>query len=106
VRRLAALGVDANAEGLGGVRPLHSAAHNGHVEAMRTLVELGADVHAAAADGRRPLHYAAVNGHVKAMRALVELGADVHAHRHHPWKHCAPSSEQHENIGVPAGGWR
>jgi ankyrin repeat protein len=55
VRRLAALGVDVNAEGLGGVRPLHWAALMGRVEAMRTLVELEADVHAAAADGRRPL---------------------------------------------------
>jgi ankyrin repeat protein len=53
VRRLVALGADVNAQGVGGMSPLHCAAANGQVEAMRTLVALGADVHAQTGAGQR-----------------------------------------------------
>jgi ankyrin repeat protein len=55
VRRLAALGVDVNAEGLGGVRPLHWAAFKGRVEVIKALVQLGAQIDAQSADGETPL---------------------------------------------------
>jgi len=46
IRRMVAEGADVNVKGPQGVRPLHEAVANGHVDAVRVLVELGADVEA------------------------------------------------------------
>ena len=62
---------------VGGATPLHSAAYNGRVEAMKALVALGANKEAKNADGATPLYSAAASGQVE---ALVELGADIDAH--------------------------
>jgi hypothetical protein len=62
-----------------GATPLHYAATNGHVEALKTLVALGADMEAKSAKGGTPLHEAACYGHVEAVQALVALGADMQA---------------------------
>ena len=84
IRRLVAEGADVNVQGDGrrkteDGRPLHFAALNGHVDAVRVLLELGADKEASADDGGRPLYLAAQNGHVAVVKTLVELGADKEA---------------------------
>jgi ankyrin repeat protein len=77
IRRLVAEGADVNVQdGTGGGRPLHVAAHYGHVDAVRVLVKVGAELEAATVDGMRPLHTAARQGHVSVVKTLVELGAD------------------------------
>ena len=74
-------GADVNVRAPGGAVPLHMAAENGHVDAVRVLVEIGAEVEAATANGVRPLHAAAYQGHVAVVKTLVELGADKEASR-------------------------
>jgi ankyrin repeat protein len=73
IRRLAAEGADVNVQGAEGVRPLHEAAHHGHVDASLVLVEVGADLEAATAGGLTPLHAAARRGHVTVVKTLIEL---------------------------------
>jgi ankyrin repeat protein len=46
MRRLVAEGADVNGQGAEGWRPLHVAAHYGHVAVVEVLVELGADKNA------------------------------------------------------------
>ena len=46
MRRLVAEGADVNGQGAEGWRPLHVAAHHGHVAVVEVLVELGADKNA------------------------------------------------------------
>ena len=57
VRVLVAAGAnkESKTKGPNGRTPLHSAALNGHVEAIRALVELGADIDAQADNGETPL---------------------------------------------------
>ena len=62
---LVAEGADVNVQGAEGGRPLHWAAHHGHVDAVQVLVEGGAEVNASAANGATPLHVAALRGHVE-----------------------------------------
>merc|ERR1711957_326759 len=60
-----------------GVRPLHIATQERHLEVVRALVELGANVNRATQDGITPLLIATQEGHLKVVSALVELGANM-----------------------------
>jgi ankyrin repeat protein len=73
------LGADKEAKGPDGLRPIHGAALEGKVEAIKALVQMGVNKDAKDADGRTALHRAAANGHVEAITALVLLGADKEA---------------------------
>jgi ankyrin repeat protein len=57
--------------------PLHWAAHEGHVEAIRMLVQTRRRWTAVE---HTPLHSAAQQGHGRAVEALVQLGAQVDTH--------------------------
>ncbi|CUI14180.1 ankyrin repeat protein, putative, partial [Bodo saltans] len=78
IQLLADLGVNVHDAAGGGstLTPLHVAAKNGHVDAIRTIVGHGAHVDAVTADGLTPLHVAIEAGFVDAVHALIELGAD------------------------------
>jgi hypothetical protein len=65
VQRLVAAGLDVDEPCASGLRPLHYAATNGHLETVKALVESGADKNALTiAGGATPLHLAADGGHV------------------------------------------
>ena len=58
------LGADVVVENGHGLAPLHLAARDGHIEAIRVLVrELGVDVDSEDSNNMTPLHYAAEYGH-------------------------------------------
>ncbi len=61
----------------GGLAPLHFAARQGHLDAIRALVAGGADINQPAADLTTPLLVAVINGHFDAARVLIEQGANV-----------------------------
>lgn len=65
--------------GKDGGTPLHWAAGQGRVEAIKALKAAGADVMVKDGDGRTPMHCAAEKGHVSAIRALKEAGGVVTA---------------------------
>lgn len=50
---------------LAGATPLHLAALNGHLEAVRTLLEAQCHTDARTSGGKTPLHGAALNGHTE-----------------------------------------
>jgi ankyrin repeat protein len=105
MRALAELGADVHAAAAGGWTPLHTAALNGHMEAMRALVELGADVHAVTTSGNTALHYASTT---ETVVCLLEAGAELNRRNTycgghaplpiHPQRACAGSD------GADAGG--
>ena len=68
------LGADKEAAAADGSRPLHKAAHRGHLAVVKAMVEMGVDKEASNATGARPLYHAAQEGHVAVVRALIELG--------------------------------
>jgi ankyrin repeat protein len=61
----------------GGFTPLHFAAREGQIGAVRALLAAGADVDAIAADGKNVLGLAIYNGHYELASLLIEAGADV-----------------------------
>ena len=68
-------GADVEAQGVHGVRPLHSAAVSGCAATMGALLELGVDIHAVDEYGRTPLHNASSS---EAVHLLLEAGADLY----------------------------
>jgi ankyrin repeat protein len=64
-------GADVNAEDAAGWRPLHLAAANNDLDAMKALIAHGAEVRATNADGSTPLALARKNSHREAA-ALLE----------------------------------
>jgi uncharacterized protein len=61
----------------GGMAPLHFAARQGHLAAVKSLLEAGADINqVTAGDKTSPLLIAVVNGHFDLAQYLLEQGAD------------------------------
>uniref|UniRef100_A0A8D2KML0 Ankyrin repeat and SOCS box containing 5 n=1 Tax=Urocitellus parryii TaxID=9999 RepID=A0A8D2KML0_UROPR len=59
--------------------PLHEAASQGRLLALRTLLSQGYNVNAVTIDHVTPLHEACLGDHVACARALLEAGANVNA---------------------------
>ena len=59
----------------GGMHPLHTAAEEGEIEAVRQLLSLGADVNVTDGNGRTPLSYAAEEGKREIVRLLLRKEA-------------------------------
>jgi hypothetical protein len=59
--------------------PIHLAARNGDIEAVKQHLAAGTDVNAKGADGWTPLHYAAWRGKKEVAELLIANGADVNA---------------------------
>lgn len=60
-----------------GSTPLHLAATNPDVSALKALLAAGADVNAKDMDGNTALHMAAYTNRIEAAKILLEAGADV-----------------------------
>ncbi len=61
----------------GGMTPLHLAARQGHMDAVKALVEAGADVNqVSAGDRTSPLLIATINGEFDLAKYLLDRGAD------------------------------
>ena len=58
------------------VRPLHTAAGEGHVRIVRRLLRAGANPNVRVKGMGTPLHLAASYGHLDCARALVRAGSD------------------------------
>jgi len=59
--------------------PLHCAAGEGDVKAIKELVKRGERIDARDIYGRIPLHYAAMDGKSEAVRYLLSIGSDPNA---------------------------
>jgi hypothetical protein len=59
--------------------PIHLAARNGDIEAVKQHLDAGTDANAKGADGWTPLHYAAWRGKKEVAELLIANGADVNA---------------------------
>jgi ankyrin repeat protein len=67
----------------GGLTPLHLAAREGQVEAVKALLEAGADVNQqTVGDKSTPILIATINGHFDLARLLLDKGADANAAQH------------------------
>jgi hypothetical protein len=75
-RKALADGADVNIAGKDGLRPLHIAAINGHMEIMVLLLDHGAKVDARDEGGMTPLHAAAFEGRREVAALLLKRGAD------------------------------
>jgi len=62
-RTLIAAGADVNAKADNDVRPLHTAAARGNLEAVALLLDHGADINAASKDGKTAFTYAEERNH-------------------------------------------
>ena len=80
MERLANLGVDVEMCDNKGNSPLHAAASQGELEAVRFLVSKGwGNVKARNNSRLTPLHWAACNGQADACELLLELGSELNA---------------------------
>ncbi|XP_061580321.1 ankyrin repeat and SOCS box protein 5b isoform X3 [Cololabis saira] len=59
--------------------PLHEAASQGRLLALRTLLAQGYQANIVTIDHVTPLHEACLSGHVACVRALIKVGANVNA---------------------------
>ena len=62
-----------------GIGPLHQAAHQGDIDAIKQLVSEGMDPDIRDTRGLTAMHYAVLDGKVRAIRELINAGADVDA---------------------------
>lgn len=62
---------------LSGVAPLHIAAIDGHLEAMKVLVQYNADINIHDVEGCSPLEFALRGGHFDCASFLIKVGADT-----------------------------
>jgi ankyrin repeat protein len=62
-----------------GSTPLHMAATNPDIGALKVLMAAGADVNAKDVDGNTPLHMAAYSNRFEHSKLLLEAGADINA---------------------------
>ena len=60
-----------------GSSPIHLAATNPDVTALKALLAAGANVNAKDSDGNTPLHMAAYTNRIENAKVLLEAGADV-----------------------------
>lgn len=77
VRRLIAMGADANAVLPGDGSPLIEAARHGELEIVQLLLQAGADPNLAVRGDGAPLIQASLSGNLAVVRLLVERGADI-----------------------------
>jgi ankyrin repeat protein len=67
----------------GGLTPLHFAAREGRIEAVKALLEAGADINQqTVGDKATPILIATINGHFDLAAVLLEKGADPNAAQH------------------------
>jgi ankyrin repeat protein len=71
VRRLLSIGANVNAQGSGGVTPLHRVSWSGHVPVVKELLGHGADIEAKAHLNMTPLHFACKKGHLGVVNELL-----------------------------------
>lgn len=62
-----------------GSTPLHMAATNPDIGALKVLMSAGADINARDVDGNTPLHMAAYSNRFEHSKLLLEAGADINA---------------------------
>jgi ankyrin repeat protein/L-ascorbate metabolism protein UlaG (beta-lactamase superfamily) len=72
-----------NADGEHGKKPLHWAAHGGHLEVAKYLIARGAAVDSKNEADETPLHYAAAHGHLDVAKLLVSKGAALNTKSKH-----------------------
>jgi ankyrin repeat protein len=78
-RYLVFKGADVNQSinGNSGIRPIHLAAAQNHLDVVNMLLERNVEVNIQHDTGITPLHYAAKQGNLEMLIALLEDGADV-----------------------------
>jgi len=77
MRKLIAIGVNANVQDDKGLKLIHYAAYHNFTEAVFLLLSQGADVNAIDSEDRTPLHLVAFNGNVEMAQLLLSRGANV-----------------------------
>ena len=68
---------DPNILYLSGIAPLHIAATEGHLDAIKLLVQYGANINIQGAEGFSPLEFALRGGHFDCASFLIKVGAET-----------------------------